>query len=224
MTVNLCEIRTHWINVLKDTEKASQMNELLDKIKIVNHKRFDAVTEDTEFGWTKEKSPEWFVTHMCGLSHRKLLEETILSDGEPVLILEDDVEVESVAWGPEIPIPEDADAIYLGTSHSDMQYKAEDYGKGWNKITGVFGTHAILHISKKYAAEMCNLITECVKHDRPFDVALAKVLQGKHNVYAPYIPFFYQADSKNSVNKYESITRPPLKQQPRFSLGTGIKL
>ena len=39
MTVNLCEIRTHWINVLKDTEKASQMNELLDKIKIVNHKR-----------------------------------------------------------------------------------------------------------------------------------------------------------------------------------------
>ncbi len=31
------------------------MNELLDKIKIVNHKRFDAVTEDTEFGWTKKK-------------------------------------------------------------------------------------------------------------------------------------------------------------------------
>ena len=64
MTVNLCEIRTHWINVLKDTEKGISNDELLDKIKIVNHKRFDAVTEDTEFGWTKEKSPEWFVTHV----------------------------------------------------------------------------------------------------------------------------------------------------------------
>ena len=133
---------------------------------------------------------------MCGLSHRKLLMETIIKDDKPVLILEDDVEVESIAWGPEIPIPEDADAIYLGTSHSDMQYKAEDYGKGWNKITGVFGTHAILHLNKKYATEMCNLIKECVKNDRPFDVALAKVLQGKHNVYAPYYRSFIKQTQK----------------------------
>ena len=55
----------------------------------------------------------------------------------------------SLGWS-EIPIPEDADAIYLGTSHSDMQYRAEDYGKGWNKITEYL-EHTPFYISKKYA-------------------------------------------------------------------------
>jgi|TARA_R100001460_G_scaffold796_6_gene3553 hypothetical protein len=218
--VNLLETRTRWINVSKDTEKASQMVELLGDKNFTNHERFNALTEDAEFGWTKEKSPEWFVTHMCGLSHRKLLMETIIKDDKPVLILEDDVEIEHPTWMDEIPVPRDADAVYLGTSHSDMRYRAEDHGNGWNKITGVFGTHAILHLNKKYASEMCIMIERCVKNNHPFDVSLAKDLQGRFNVYAPYSPFFYQADSKNTTNKYEAITRPPLTQQKKFTLGT----
>ena len=50
----------------------------------------------------------------------------------------------------EIPVPDDADAIYLGTSHGDGNYKAIDLGNGWLKIERVFATHAIMHITKRF--------------------------------------------------------------------------
>ena len=220
MQIDLRNVRTRWINVDKDEEKARQMNELLDGLGFTNHERFNALTEDTEFGLTKEKSPDWFVTNMCGMSHRKLLNETIIKDDNPILILEDDIEVESSSWINEFPIPDDADAVYLGTSHSDMRYTAIDQGNGWSKIDGVFGTHAILHLNKKYAVEMSDIVVQCIKNNCPFDVSLAKMVQRKYNIYAPYSPFFYQADSKNSTNKYETITRQPLKRKKKFSTRT----
>ena len=42
--MNICDVRTRWINVDKDVEKAKQMQELLDGLGFTDHQRFSAVT------------------------------------------------------------------------------------------------------------------------------------------------------------------------------------
>ena len=38
--MNICDVRTRWINVDKDVEKAQQMQELLDGLEFTNHQRW----------------------------------------------------------------------------------------------------------------------------------------------------------------------------------------
>ena len=218
MKTDIRNVRTRWINVDKDEDKARQMVDLLELYDFKDHERFSAVTgidphEGVPVGEEHYRN--------CAESHFKLLEETILTDGHPVLILEDDVEVEPNAWVPEIPIPEDADAIYFGTSHGDRSYQAIDLQNGWLKIKRVFSTHAILHINKDFSRRV---IEEGKNHiynlNRPFDVGIAYNIQPDFNVYAPRVPFFYQADSKNTTNKWEGITRNQLNAKKKFSTRT----
>jgi hypothetical protein len=56
--------------------------------------------------------------------------------------------------------------------------------------------------------------------NRPFDVGIAYSVQPEFNVYAPKVPFFYQADSKNTLNKWEGITRNRLHSKKKFSTRT----
>tara|TARA_R100001082_G_scaffold110645_1_gene91173 strand:- start:2122 stop:2709 length:588 start_codon:yes stop_codon:yes gene_type:complete len=182
---------------------------LLNEHGFTNHERFRATTDSAEFGITKENC-RWFGTHMCGLSHRKLLKETIIEDSNPILVLEDDIEVEDKNIQYEVEIPDDADAVYFGTSQGDCNYSAIEAGNGFAKVKRIFATHAILHINPKYSEMVVKITEDAVKADGPFDVGIAYGVQEKFNVYAVKSPFFYQADSKNTVNKYEYITRIPL--------------
>ena len=108
MKVDLRNTRTRWINVESDKTKAEQMVELLDKLQYKNAERFNAITSVD----VKQKN-QFYLTHCCGESHFHALEETILSDNEPVLILEDDVEVEYKNYLNEFEIPKGIDALYL---------------------------------------------------------------------------------------------------------------
>ena len=209
MKIDIRDIRTQWINLEKDTTKAEQMVTLLNERGFKNHERFAAMCEDTEFGITKDNC-NWFGTHMCGLSHRKLLNETIINDNEPILVLEDDIEVEEDNIKYEIEIPDDADAVYLGTSQGDCNYSAVSANEDIAKIQRIFATHAILHINPEYSKMVVRITEDAVKADGPFDVGIAYNVQKDFNVYAVKTPYFYQADSKNTVNKYEYITRIPL--------------
>jgi len=200
-TIDIRNLRTRWINVDKDTEKAEQMVSLLNEHGFLFHKRFSAVTETDEF-----VIGENYGTHMCGLSHRKLLKETILKDDKPVFILEDDVDVEESAIKYRISIPEDADAIYFGISHGDMNYSAVDCGNDWLKIKQVFATHAILHINPKYSESVIKKIEASVETDKPFDVSLAYNLQPQFKIYTPRNPFFYQSDAKNGISVDNQMT------------------
>jgi hypothetical protein len=218
MQIDLRNVRTRWINVDKDEEKARQMNELLDGLGFTNHERFSAVTGIAPHEGVNRGEEHY---RNCAESHFKILEETILADGEPVLILEDDVEVDTGAYVPTPHIMEDTDAIYFGTSHGDGNYEAINQLNGWSKICRVFSTHAILHMNPAFSQ---GVIDEGKNHiynlNRPFDVAIAYGVQHKFNVYAPMIPFFYQADAKNTVNKWERITRAPLNTKKKFSTRT----
>ena len=214
MNMDIRNLRTRWINIDKDTTKAEQMVSLLNKNGFTEHERFPAITNTTEFDITKEKC-EWFGTHMCGLSHRKLLKETILNDGKPILILEDDIEVENQHIKFKLSIPDDADAIYFGISQGDSWYSAKPADLFWVKINKIFSTHAILHINPKYSESVVSITENAVKNDKPFDVEIAYLVQTQFKVYTPRFPFFYQADSKNPVVpgrkiSYETLTRVPL--------------
>ncbi len=215
--MNICDVRTRWINVDRDTEKAKQMKELLDGLGFTNHARFSAVTGVAPHEGVRKGEEHY---RNCAESHFKILEETILADGEPVLILEDDVDVESTFSG-EIEIPSDADCFYVGTSHGDGNYSAIEHSNSLNKIEKVFATHAILYFSKSYAERTISIGKHFIyERNTPFDVGLAYEVQPHFKVYAPVAPLFYQADSKNAVNKWEGITRTPLNRKKPFSLGT----
>ena len=217
--MNICDVRTRWINVDKDVEKAKQMQELLDGLGFTDHQRVSAVTgiEPHEGVIAGEEH-----YRNCAEAHFKVLEETLLSDGQPVFILEDDVDVDAIIKNNlDVPIPEDADAVYFGTSHGDGNYKAINLKNGWLKIERVFATHSIMHISKNFAEEVINVGKRWIyENNRPFDVGIAYEIQPKYNVYAPLKPFFYQSDAKNKVNKWEIMTRTPLKNEKAFSLNT----
>ena len=52
----------------------------------------------------------------------------------------------------------------------------------------------------------------------PFDLGCATI-QGYYNVYTPHLPYFYQADERSSANKWENLTRRPLRM---LAQGAGI--
>ena len=217
--MNICDVRTRWINVDKDVEKAKQMQELLDGLGFTDHQRFSAVTGIEPHEGVRAGEEHY---RNCAESHFKVFEETILADEKPVLVLEDDVDIDDVIRSNmEIPVPEDADAIYFGTSHGDGNYTAVDLNNGWLKIETVFATHAIMHINKEFSKQVIDMGKKWIyEYNRPFDVGIAYEIQKNFNVYAPKKPFFYQADSKNGSNKWEQITRTPLRSKKKFSLGT----
>ena len=218
MQIDLRNVRTRWINVDKDEDKARQMNELLDGLGFTNHERFSAVTGIAPHEGVRRGEEHY---RNCAESHFKILEETILADGEPVLILEDDVDTLRDAIVFEFPVPESTDCIYLGVSTGDGSFEAIDQKNGWAKIQRVFATHAILHLSKEMSQDVIDFGKKFIyENNTPFDVGLAYEVQPRYNVLTPYVPFFYQADSKNTVNKWEHLTINPLPMKQKFRIGT----
>ena len=215
MKIDLRDVTVRWVNVDADTEKNIMMEELCERVGFRNASRFSAVTgidphEDVRPGEEHYRN--------CAESHFKIFEET---DSYPLLILEDDVETESVFTCDLENVPDDADAIYLGTSHGDGNYSAQDVGDGWMRIEKVFATHSILYLNER----ICKTVIDIGRHwiynlNRPFDVGFAYQVQPQFKVYAPHVPFFYQADSKNKKNKWEDLTRTPLRMKKKFSIHT----
>ena len=216
--MNIRDVRTRWINVDKDVDKAKQMQELLDGLGFTDHQRFSAVTGIEPHEGVRRGEEHY---RNCAESHFKILEETILSDGQPVLIFEDDIEFDTNLFNPHILLPENADAFYYGISHGDGKYEAEKVSDGVLKISKVFATHAILHINPEYSKKVVEIGKQWIyERNHPFDVGCAYQIQPAFNVYASEIPPVFQADSKNTVNKWEGLTRTPLTPKKKFSVRT----
>ena len=219
MKIDLCNVPVRWINVDTATENAKLMEELCERLGMDNASRFSAVTDIPPHEGVREGEEHY---RNCAESHFRVLQEAIDNKSFPVLILEDDVDIEESVFTTTLQnIPDDADAIYMGTSHGDSNYSAIDVGNGWMKIERVFATHSIMWLNEKMAKEVIETGKRWIYgKNHPFDVGIAYELQPRFNVYAPHVPFFFQADAKNSKNKWESLTRTPLKQSKKFSVFT----
>jgi len=219
MKIDLCNVPVRWINVDTATENDKLMEELCERLCMDNASRFSAVTDIPPHEGVREGEEHY---RNCAESHFRVLQEAIDNKSFPLLILEDDVDIEESVFTTTLQnIPDDADAIYMGTSHGDGNYSAIDVGNGWMKIERVFATHSIMWLNEKMAKEVIETGKRWIYgKNHPFDVGIAYELQPRFNVYAPHVPFFFQADAKNNKNKWESMTRTPLKQSKKFSVFT----
>jgi hypothetical protein len=195
-----------------------------------------AVCESLGFSWRLldgvKASPGWLG---CGLSHLLALRQA--KPLTPLLILEDDIEATD-AFAPVIDVPDDADAVYLGTSlygavdivdyvgFTDM-VAADPAGDLLVRVYNLLGTHAILYLSDRFRRASQDMILESMlERGWEHDKGMAK-LQESFTVYALRRPMFVQADHLQSAHfagiqrRKTDVVLGPSTEGASASLGIG---
>ena len=217
MKIDIRNVRCRWVNLDSAEENARKMEEQFEQIGLKNHERLSARVVEPP-----PETPKTIYHYRgCAQSHIDILEN---EKETPLLILEDDAKI--TEWfNPIIDnIPDGADAIYLGVSQGDGRYFAQDMGNNLAKVCGVFATHAILYLTERYKQAVIETAKDFVYNkNTPFDLGCAMV-QKHFNVITPHLPYFYQADERSSANKWENLTRQPLRMmaQNAGALGPGF--
>ncbi len=217
MKIDIRDVKCCWINLDSAKENAKKMESQFEELGIKNHKRISARQIEPPVG-----TPRTVYHYVgCAQSHIDILEN---EPETPLLILEDDAKFIPEWYNPIIEnIPDDTDAIYLGISHGDGRYLAKDIDNNLASIRGVFATHAILHITERYKKAVVDIAKDFVYNKQtPFDLGCA-FIQQHYNVITTHLPLFYQADERDSANKWENLTKQPLRMmaQGAGSLGPG---
>ena len=204
MKIDLRDVKCCWINLDKDEDNAKKMVEQFEEIGIEDHHRLSARVINPP-----EDTPKSIYHYRgCAQSHIDILDNE--ENGMPLLILEDDAMI-TEDFDPVIEVPDNTDAVYLGISHGDNNYFAVDVGGGFARIGKVFATHAILYITDSYRKAISAVAKEFVyERNTPFDLGCA-LLQTQNFVATPHKPYFYQADERDSANKWEYLTKTPLR-------------
>ena len=138
--------------------------------------------------------------------------EALLKYRPPFLILEDDATL--VADDPEkvFNTPENADALYLGTSiYGRVQKKTIPGGviaadvNEYMRVFNMLGFHAIIYLTEEYVEHVINLLKSFI--DNPeggCDDPVAESMWS-YNVYSVKKPIFYQKDGRS-----DDATRLPI--------------
>lgn len=131
---------------------------------------------------------------------------------EPVLIVEDDIEITSIP--PYIEVPDDTDAVYLGLSlcgtHDSLNVgirglaRVVNLKNGYSKVSNMLGNHAIVYISKKYKTGVMHAIED--RLEIVLDVVISR-LQPLYNILCLNEPVFYQNDPTNVENSTSTQTK-----------------
>ncbi len=150
------DIRTEWITIEIAEERHTRMNKLFDTLGFSNTTQVNGVLVDKENKSFMEIQKE--KTAAVADSHIEVLKKP-----GKVLILEDDVWYTN-AFDPVINFPEDADAVYLGTSVYGMVNgkstpngtKIKVMDEVWDKPLNMLGIHAVLYLTESYKEKTAN--------------------------------------------------------------------
>lgn len=201
MKIKLTDIPVYYINLPHHVDKNEKMKSMLSNLNFKQIQRLD--------GSIYPENP----IAGCSRAHY----HSIDPDKVPFILFEDDaflLEGKSVEM--EIEIPDDADALYLGTStwgrmngHNGeyIQYDVlEDY-PGIVRVYNILATHAILYLSKDYA-NMCKRVGYHTGYviENYNDVGFAEI-QRYFNVYVFDDPIFAQSSNIIGTNKSISSIR-----------------
>jgi hypothetical protein len=198
MLIDLKKIQTRYINLSQHKEKKNYVEDLLKSLDIKHFERLEGIN-----------CPENSIAG-CSRAHY----HSIDSEKVPFLLLEDDVFIFEDRWNDGIiEIPDDADAVYLGTStwgrmngHNGeyIQYDVLEDCPGLLRVYNMLATHAILYLSKEYAGMIKRVAYHAgyVINDYN-DVAFAE-MQRYFKIYALDEPMFAQKSNEIGTNK--SIT------------------
>jgi len=189
MKINILEIPVYFISI--DEEKTESMTRKLTEAGFTNFQKFDGLTSTQKITG-------------CALSHRDVLTQQSLIGTEPFLILEDDVKIANMIT--EIEVPDDADALYVGTSKVGF-YNGSDYpvisaeriNEDLYRVYNMLATHSILYITSDYTKDYIRTTNTAIDLNIPHDIARAEVMK-YWNVYVLNKPLFVQEGT------YESYT------------------
>ena len=188
MNLDLRTVSAVYINLKTDVKKDFEMKRLMVDFGFKNVIRVEGnVIPDRHLAG-------------CSLSHYNALHEI----DPPFIIFEDDCVIKNNT--PEIEIPDDADAVYLGVSswgrmnsHSGPFVQYEEVEDGLLRIYNMLSAHAILYLNSDYIS-LCSKISEQAFHIADHqDIGFAEI-QRYFNVYAFDDPMFYQTSS-NGTNQ-----------------------
>lgn len=198
MNLDLRKIPTIYINLQKDTDKNEQVSSMLKNLEFKNVIRLNAFS-----------FPEKPLSG-CAFSWYNALQQV----EPPFLVLEDDCVNKNFI--PEIEVPDDADAVYLGisswgrmNSHSGPFVQYKDVGNGMLKIYNMLSTHAILYLNAEYVSACTKVSKHWADIGDHLDIGFAEI-QRYYNVYAFDDPMFYQTSSNG--------TDQPLSSYPTHEL------
>ena len=206
MIIDLREIPVVWINLDSAVENAKTMQDRLDQHGFKFTYRKSARILPAPKGTVPSNAH--YVG--CAQSHIDILDDSQYAT--PLLILEDDSEF-SDAFNPVIDIPDDSDGIYLGVSTGNQNYQTKRYNENYLRIGGILATHAILYVNKNFKEQMSSVAQHCINNlQQPWDLG-ASSIQFQTKVYTPNKPYFYQADNRNSANKWQFFTDQELEDR-----------
>lgn len=208
--IDLTKIPVFYINLSSDNQRNKSTKSLLKSLGFKNVTRVDAVLGDTlgltcpHVGCVPEQCS---YNKYCGTSesHKKAINlGRSMYPGQPFLVMEDDCVLGE--FMDTITLPENVDAIHLGSSEGAIRSFSEDYTlREWqwpeydeeptednlHRIYNMTSAHAIIYFSEKY---MDNIIWCCdntKKDSVPHDVMSTK-FQQDFFVYSTNKPIFWQ--------------------------------
>ena len=200
MNLDLRKIPAVYINLDKDTEKNQRMQSMLSEL------GFETVIRVEAYSF-----PDRHLAG-CSLSHHVALNEV----DPPFIVFEDDCVVKN--FNPEIEIPDDADAVYLGisswgrmNSHSGPFVQYEALENGLVRVYNMLGAHAILYLSSEYTSLCSKIAKNFYDISDHQDIGFAEV-QRYYNVYAFDDPVFYQTSSNGTDQPLSSYPTQELFQ------------
>ena len=201
MIINLKKINSLWIGGINKNREL-KIKSLLDRLEY-NHKQIPAVLSNGFNGNTQ--------------STKNAIEESIKYN-EPVIIFEDDANI-TEHYNNKIDVPDDADAIWLGTSiyglvnnwesmslrdgiYLTQPKKTGEYNNFY-KVENMLSLHAVVFITNKYKQSMLNYLQYLINKQTAPDIITAETMK-YFNIYACKKPMFFQDD--NAHNSSPTLT------------------
>lgn len=190
MKLDLRDIPVYYINMKEDVVKRERMEKLG---KLCGFKSFNRV-EGTRLP----------IPAGCAASHLSIMKDK----KPPFIILEDDCIIKSFI--PEINVPEDADALYLGiSSWGRLDSQSGEYvltslvNQGFLRVYNMLSTHAMLFLSERYVSTCEAIADYSMNLPAHLDVGYAEVHKF-YNIYAFDDPMFFQTSSEGTDNPLTS--------------------
>ena len=194
MLIDLKTVPVYWNTIEKNIDRHKKMQVMFNNIGITNAVQLNGeIIKPYTIGIAK--------------SHIKSL-----SGKTPILVLEDDCQT-TEHYKTIVNVPDDADAVYLGTSHYGM-IRGQTTGGGtissiyndeYLRVYNMLGIHAVLYLSEQYRLHVTNTLHAFIQNPvGGCDDPIAMTMKN-YKVYAVRKPMFYQNDGHS-----EAATLTPL--------------
>jgi len=204
MEIDIRNIPVYWITIESATDRHERMKTIFDKFGFNNTIQINGKLADKEGKSFMEIQQD--KSHLVAETHANAL----VNDG-PLLVLEDDVWFTD-DFDPIVSVPDDTEAVYLGTSVWGMRNGVSQGGgtqflpidETFVKPYGMLGVHSILYLSESYKKKAMNLMLDAKAQGMFMDEPVALNMEHE-NILCYAYPRFYQRDGHN-----DRVTKTPL--------------